>query len=210
MDGRSAKLFARQNGSDVTQCDFHLNSCVGSYDSDFNSFSKTNLPHTIVCPRQTEPPSTRLRVAMDTNHSPDSSSASATDLNFPGETLNKVELKHFLESFQDAMDQKPYGAMLRGELPYAALQLAPQNLDDIPPIADTSTGPDATRAALRAHVEHENKLKQESKEALVRDYSSRIASFLATSMRPRAGLKLRKIQDTHALPLYPSMYDGVQ
>eukprot|EP00965_Chrysotila_dentata_P178707 5901784-Pleurochrysis_carterae.AAC.1 len=67
------------------------------------------------------------------------------------------------------MDQKPYGAMLRGELPCAALQLTPRNLDDIPPIADTSTGPGATRAALRAQVEHENNLKQESKEALVRD-----------------------------------------
>eukprot|EP00965_Chrysotila_dentata_P073758 2436373-Pleurochrysis_carterae.AAC.1 len=26
-------------------------------------------------------------------------------------------------------------------IPYAALQLMPRNLDDIPPIADTSTGP---------------------------------------------------------------------
>eukprot|EP00965_Chrysotila_dentata_P261444 6214258-Pleurochrysis_carterae.AAC.2 len=100
--------------------------------------------------------------------------------------------------------------MLRGELAYAALQLAPRNLDDIPPIADTYTGPGATRAALRAQVEHENKLKQESKEELVRDNSNRIASFLATSVRPRAGLKLRKLQDTHAKPLYPSMYDGMQ
>eukprot|EP00965_Chrysotila_dentata_P097670 3229289-Pleurochrysis_carterae.AAC.1 len=29
-------------------------------------------------------------------------------------------------------------------------------------------------------------------------------------MRPRAGLKLRKLQDAHALPLYPSMYNGAQ
>eukprot|EP00965_Chrysotila_dentata_P168581 5567361-Pleurochrysis_carterae.AAC.1 len=29
-------------------------------------------------------------------------------------------------------------------------------------------------------------------------------------MRPRAGLKLRWLQDPHALRLYPSMYDGVQ
>eukprot|EP00965_Chrysotila_dentata_P071740 2370042-Pleurochrysis_carterae.AAC.1 len=29
-------------------------------------------------------------------------------------------------------------------------------------------------------------------------------------MRPRAALKLRKLQDTHPLPPYPSMYDGVQ
>eukprot|EP00965_Chrysotila_dentata_P143759 4749872-Pleurochrysis_carterae.AAC.2 len=29
-------------------------------------------------------------------------------------------------------------------------------------------------------------------------------------MRPRAGLKLRNYKITHALPLYPSMYDGVQ
>eukprot|EP00965_Chrysotila_dentata_P169767 5603615-Pleurochrysis_carterae.AAC.3 len=71
--------------------------------------------------------------------------------------------------------------MLRIDLPYAALQLAPRNLDDIPPIADTTMGPGATRAALRAQVEHENKLKQKTKEALVRDYAYRIASFLATS-----------------------------
>eukprot|EP00965_Chrysotila_dentata_P175346 5787984-Pleurochrysis_carterae.AAC.1 len=108
------------------------------------------------------------------------------------------------------MDQEPYGAMLRGELPYTTLQLAPRNLDDIPPIGDTTTRLGSTRAALSAQVEHENKMKQESKEALVRDYSNRIASLLATSMRPKAELKLRKLHATHALPLHPSMYDGVQ
>eukprot|EP00965_Chrysotila_dentata_P076180 2516445-Pleurochrysis_carterae.AAC.1 len=97
-----------------------------------------------------------------------------------------------------------------GELPYAALQLAPRNLDDIPPLADTTTGPGEPPAALRAQVEHEDKLKQESKEALVRDYSNRIAPLLTSSMRPKAGLKLLKLQATHALLLYPSMYDGVQ
>eukprot|EP00965_Chrysotila_dentata_P002268 74380-Pleurochrysis_carterae.AAC.1 len=96
----------------------------------------------------------------------ESMSGSALGLNFPGKTPNKVELKKFLDKFQDAMDQKPYGAMLRTELPYAALALAPKSLDDIPLIADATTGPGATRAALRAQVEHENKLKQESKEAL--------------------------------------------
>eukprot|EP00965_Chrysotila_dentata_P131752 4356048-Pleurochrysis_carterae.AAC.1 len=74
------------------------------------------------------------------------------------------------------MGQKPCGTMLRGELPYAALSLTPRNLDDIPPTADSSSGPGATRAALRAQVEHEDKVKQEAKEALVRDYSNRIAS----------------------------------
>eukprot|EP00965_Chrysotila_dentata_P238819 6202741-Pleurochrysis_carterae.AAC.1 len=87
---------------------------------------------------------------METSHSLDSFLASAASMNFPGETPNKVELKHFLESFQDAMNQKPYGALLRGELPIAALQLTLQNLDAIPPIADTTTRPGATRAALRA------------------------------------------------------------
>eukprot|EP00965_Chrysotila_dentata_P026449 875870-Pleurochrysis_carterae.AAC.1 len=53
-------------------------------------------------------------------------------------------------------------------------------------------------------------MKQESKEALVRDYSNRIVSLLATAMRPTASLKLRKLQHTHALLMYPSMYDGVQ
>eukprot|EP00965_Chrysotila_dentata_P219635 6191252-Pleurochrysis_carterae.AAC.1 len=98
-------------------------------------------------------------------------------------------MKKVLESFQDAMDQKPYGAMLSGELPDAALSLTPRNLDDIPPIVDSSLGPGATRAALRAQVEHENKMKQEAKEALVSDYSNCIVSILgASAMRPKAGL----------------------
>eukprot|EP00965_Chrysotila_dentata_P087696 2895455-Pleurochrysis_carterae.AAC.1 len=64
------------------------------------------------------------------------------------------------------MDQRSYGAMLRGELPYAALALAPRSVEDIPPIADAASGSKATRAALRAQVEHENKIKQEAREAL--------------------------------------------
>eukprot|EP00965_Chrysotila_dentata_P049644 1646143-Pleurochrysis_carterae.AAC.1 len=56
----------------------------------------------------------------------ESMSGLALGLNFPGETPNKVELKNFFDKFQDAMDQKAYGAMLRGELPYAALALAPR------------------------------------------------------------------------------------
>eukprot|EP00965_Chrysotila_dentata_P076404 2523510-Pleurochrysis_carterae.AAC.1 len=44
-------------------------------------------------------------------------SAPAFGMVYPGETPNKVELKQFLDTFrQDTMDQKPYGAMLRGEL----------------------------------------------------------------------------------------------
>eukprot|EP00965_Chrysotila_dentata_P073967 2442646-Pleurochrysis_carterae.AAC.1 len=69
---------------------------------------------------------------------------------FPGETPNKVEPKQFLDTFQDTMDQEPYGAMLCGELPYAALALAPKSLEDIPPIADAASETGAKRAALRA------------------------------------------------------------
>eukprot|EP00965_Chrysotila_dentata_P045908 1525967-Pleurochrysis_carterae.AAC.1 len=65
-----------------------------------------------------------------------------------------MEASHGLESVSapafDTMDQKPYGAMLRGKLPYAALALAPRSLEDIPPIADAASGTGATRAALRA------------------------------------------------------------
>eukprot|EP00965_Chrysotila_dentata_P099381 3285526-Pleurochrysis_carterae.AAC.1 len=56
----------------------------------------------------------------------ESMSGSALGLNLPGKTPNEAELKNFLDKFQDAMDQKSYGAMLRGELPYAALALAPR------------------------------------------------------------------------------------
>eukprot|EP00965_Chrysotila_dentata_P196215 6177447-Pleurochrysis_carterae.AAC.1 len=101
--------------------------------------------------------------------------------------------------------------MRRGKLPYAALSLTPRNLDDTSPIADiATTGPGSARAALRAQVEHEKEMKLESKEALVRDHSNRIASLLATGVRPKASLKLRTLQHTHALLMYPSMYDGVQ
>eukprot|EP00965_Chrysotila_dentata_P188075 6172519-Pleurochrysis_carterae.AAC.1 len=82
--------------------------------------------------------------ALEANHGLDSVLVTALGLNFPGETPNKVELKKLQESLQDVMDQKPYGAMLRGELPCAALSLTPRNLGDVhPPIADTSSGPGA-------------------------------------------------------------------
>eukprot|EP00965_Chrysotila_dentata_P025007 829146-Pleurochrysis_carterae.AAC.1 len=68
---------------------------------------------------------------------------------FPGETPNKVELKQFLDTFQDTMDQKPYGAMLRGELLYAALALAPRGLEDIPPITDHTSFSSAGYAIVR-------------------------------------------------------------
>eukprot|EP00965_Chrysotila_dentata_P110753 3659379-Pleurochrysis_carterae.AAC.6 len=70
--------------------------------------------------------------ANEANHGLGSASASAFGLVFPGETPNIVKLKQCLDSYQDAMDQKAYGAMLRGELPYAALSLTPRNIDDIP------------------------------------------------------------------------------
>eukprot|EP00965_Chrysotila_dentata_P186420 6155743-Pleurochrysis_carterae.AAC.2 len=54
-------------------------------------------------------------------------------------------------------------------------------------------------------------MKQEVKEALVRDSSNRIASFLDSAMRSKAGLiKLRKLLSTYSLTMYPSMYDGVE
>eukprot|EP00965_Chrysotila_dentata_P155774 5147607-Pleurochrysis_carterae.AAC.1 len=87
---------------------------------------------------------------MEASHGLESVSALAFGMVFQGEKLNKVELKQFLDIVQDDMDQKPYGAMLRGELPYAALALAPRSLEDIPPIADAASGTGATRAALRA------------------------------------------------------------
>eukprot|EP00965_Chrysotila_dentata_P027588 916901-Pleurochrysis_carterae.AAC.1 len=71
---------------------------------------------------------------MEASHGLESVSAPAFGMIFPGETPNKVKLKQFLDTFQDTMEQKPYGAMLRGELPYAALALAPRRLEDIPPV----------------------------------------------------------------------------
>eukprot|EP00965_Chrysotila_dentata_P165232 5455693-Pleurochrysis_carterae.AAC.1 len=87
---------------------------------------------------------------MEASHGLGSASAPAFNLIFPGEIPNKVELKQFLDSFQDTMNQRPYGTMLRGELPYAALALALKSLEDIPPIVDAASGTGATRAALRA------------------------------------------------------------
>eukprot|EP00965_Chrysotila_dentata_P037013 1231786-Pleurochrysis_carterae.AAC.2 len=115
--------------------------------------------------------------AKEACHGLDFAPTPALGLIFPGEISNKKEIKQFLDSFQDAMDQKAYGAMLRGELLYAALSLTPRSLDNIPSIADTTTGPGAARAAHRAQVERKHKMKQESNEALLRDYSNRIASL---------------------------------
>eukprot|EP00965_Chrysotila_dentata_P110068 3636919-Pleurochrysis_carterae.AAC.4 len=63
-----------------------------------------------------------LMLAFSANeaiHGLESALSSTFGRMFPGETPNKVELKQFLDSFQEAMDQKAYGTMTRGELPHA-------------------------------------------------------------------------------------------
>eukprot|EP00965_Chrysotila_dentata_P010143 329806-Pleurochrysis_carterae.AAC.2 len=87
----------------------------------------------------------------EASHGLESAATPAFDLLFPGESPNKDELKQ---------------GMLRGQLPYAALALAPRSLEEIPPIADAASRTKATRAALRAQVNYENTTKQEAREAL--------------------------------------------
>eukprot|EP00965_Chrysotila_dentata_P156822 5181822-Pleurochrysis_carterae.AAC.2 len=201
VDGRVARQFARQKGGDV---------CLVPL---FIYYRRTNhaCAHRLrALAEQSHSERARARHAIEASHGFESALAPAFGWVFPGETPNKVELKQLLDSFQDTMNQRPYEAMLRGELPYSALALSPRSLEDISPTADATSGTGAFRAALRAQLEHENKIKEEAREALVCDYSNRIASILATAMLPRAGLKLRKLQHTHGMMIYPSMYDGVQ
>eukprot|EP00965_Chrysotila_dentata_P083824 2766714-Pleurochrysis_carterae.AAC.1 len=63
-------------------------------------------------------------------------------------------------------------AMLRGELLYAELALASRNLKDILTIADAAFGTGATQAALRAQVEHENKIKRKARYLRTKDRAS--------------------------------------
>eukprot|EP00965_Chrysotila_dentata_P195939 6177278-Pleurochrysis_carterae.AAC.2 len=189
VDGRLAFSFARQIGGDVTRRDFQVSFACFAHQPTRNKATEYTLESHLPVTGAVFYSMFALN-AMDTSYSLD---------------LFRLRIRY-------AVDQKLYGAMLRGELPYASLQLAPRNLDIIPSIENTTTGPDATRAALRAQVlDHESKLKQDSKEALVRDYSNRIVFFLAipSSMRPRAGLKLRKLQDTHTLPRELLFGEGV-
>eukprot|EP00965_Chrysotila_dentata_P105842 3496007-Pleurochrysis_carterae.AAC.4 len=193
----------------------------------FYSFSTTNLRVRIrvVCRRETEPLRARQRATFP---------SLGNGLHLVDFAFNATEASHgikFSNGFRLGLPRRDpkqsrieavfrcipghlgsealYGAMLRGELPHAALSLAHRNFDDIPLVADAAFWSGATRAALLAQVEHESKIKQEAREALVRDSFKRIASTLASAMRPKAGFKLRKLQSIHALTMFPSMYDGV-
>eukprot|EP00965_Chrysotila_dentata_P147437 4866882-Pleurochrysis_carterae.AAC.6 len=152
--------------------------------------------------------------ALEANHGPESVSVSAFGLVFPGETPHKVELKQFLDTFQDSMDQKPYGAILRGELPFAVPSLAPRKLEAIPSIADAALvgfrdRGDASSAACSGGAQKQDQARGERR-LYATTRTVLLPSILAMAMRPEAGLKLRKLQSTYALTVYPIMYDGIQ
>eukprot|EP00965_Chrysotila_dentata_P195685 6177121-Pleurochrysis_carterae.AAC.3 len=179
VDGRSVFSLARPNGGDVTLWDWHQPlACYAClllstrcrfvwYRLLLILDDQPTRAHTDCAPSTSPSLGNVLHLmfavsAIEASHDLEFTSKTAFNLVVPGETPNKVELKHFLNVFQDTMDQKPYGAMLRGKLPYAALLLVPRNLDDTPPIGDAASGSEATRAALRAQAEHENTIKARS------------------------------------------------
>eukprot|EP00965_Chrysotila_dentata_P164483 5430317-Pleurochrysis_carterae.AAC.7 len=153
-------------------------------------------------------------IAREANHSLESVSATlAKGLNFPGKIPNKVEQKQFIEQTVSKMlwTKSPTERCFKANIPTPRCSWRLETWTTFRQtrirLRDWEL---ATRAALlRAQVKHENMLKQEPKEALLRDYSNRIAFTLALT-RPKAGLKLRTLQNKHALPMYRSMYDGEQ
>lgn len=96
----------------------------------------------------------------------------------------------------------------------AFVTMVDHDMSLIPPLA-VEAGPAAVEArnALRAQKAHENAINVRRRELLTREHQHRLALDLIASMRPHAGLRLKRLLGTHlvsgTIDKIDAVYDGV-
>ena len=81
---------------------------------------------------------------------------------YPGEKPRKNELKKWIQTWSDLMQQSGYGPLLRGEVPYDLLKLQPRELLPVP---DASEPGYAAILSKNADIAHANKVNEVELEA---------------------------------------------
>ena len=137
---------------------------------------------------------------------------------FPEENPDQVALATWLDKWDAFIASQGYMPMLSGKDPTGVVHLIEQDLSDYPVIAPAADGSNAqqvsTRAAKRADVIHQNKVRRAQKAQVIADHKNRLALRLISALRPHAGLRLKKLQSDHivsgTINCVDAIYDGIE
>ena len=112
---------------------------------------------------------------------------------YPREKPSRLELKQWLETWQDTLVSAGFGAVLRKETPYDLAKLKPKELE-----AAAESDSDATKAAIASEnrrIERENKANKVEYDARMRELQNRLAARLIKALRRKAPIKLKDLKD---------------
>ena len=139
--------------------------------------------------------------------------ASATIPVFPGEQPTYKDVRQWVERTETVLNQTIFGPALRGDTPPHLVHLTIKRDSGI---IDLSTEERQKASALEiARFERDNAKAKADEMIRIRqleigelEYKNKLAALLQASLRPNAGLRLRKLLKLHEIP-NTGTHDGV-
>ena len=107
---------------------------------------------------------------------------------FPGESPPKAQLKTWVETWKDDLQNTGYAPLLRGELPHTLMKLAPRALLPVPAGSDPADV--ARRAAVEnenAKIAHTNAINKAESDAQLLELKTRMATSVLAGAAARGG-----------------------
>ena len=114
----------------------------------------------------------------------------------PGEKPTKAAHILWCEQWRASLDTQGYSACLRGRAPLEVLKLKDREL-----ITDPMEGGKANASIVskNAEITHENEQKAISRNAIMFEYKTRLASKLKIAMLKKCPLRLKRLQKEHQI-----------
>ena len=137
---------------------------------------------------------------IDSDFSP-TKETSKKEYVFPGEHPEVVELREFIDDVKPILQEKEWSSLVRGKTPPSLLQYAEKDLTKIPVLVDGTDGSTpamvAQRNQLRATWAIENERNADALQQKTDDKRAAFAVEIERWMRPKAGLRLSRLQAAH-------------
>ena len=131
-------------------------------------------------------------------------------------TLDKTQeaISTWLNKWDAHLASTGYTPLLGGHEPTSVAHLRERDLSSYPaPTADMTDKEKANLAWKRSELEHDNERIRHQKSELIKDHKNRLAHKIIASLRPRAGLRLKKLQTAHlksgTIDNPDAIYDGI-
>ena len=136
----------------------------------------------------------RLAMAADGEPIPDTgNNGKASFPEYPGEKPTKLEQITWLDTWKDDLIAGGYGALLRKETPFALAKLLPKSMHDVTSVTDEARK--FTLELDNARISSENARNKIEYDSRMVELKNGLASKLKKSLRAKAPLLLKTIED---------------